>query len=257
MQSHASLIDYLSMQGLFVVTVVVVLLSFESGFRVGAWKSRWLKQEQEVVARTMAGAMLGLLALMLAFTFGMATSRFDIRRQALVDETNAIRISYLRAGLLPEPHRTEIRNLLREYVDARLEAYQSGQVERAHAQAEESHLRLWSEAIAAEEKTSRPISAGYFIQSLSEVVALSTKRIMIGYWFRIPDIIWVALYVMTALAVASIGYHAALTGTSRSFVVPAFAIIFSAVVLLIVDLDRPPRCCSRPARRRLSIFGKR
>jgi len=229
------------MRGLFVVMVIIVLLSFEGGFRVGAWKKRWPKQEQEVVARTMAGAMLGLLALMLAFTFGMAISRFDVRRQALVDETNAIRTTYLRANLLPEPQRAEIRRLLREYVELRLEAHQSRQFERAHELGEEWHARLWSEAIAAEEKTSSPVSAGHFIQSLNEMIGLSTKRIMIGFWFRIPDIIWIVLCVITALAVASIGYHAGLTGTSRSFVVLAFAVVFSAVMVLIVDIDRPPR----------------
>jgi hypothetical protein len=239
-QLHRSLLDYLPMWGLFAISLAIILLSFESGFRVGFWKSRWAKQEQEVVARTMAIAMLGLLSLMLAFTFGMAISRFDVRRQALIDEINAIRTTYMRADLLPESYRGEIRNLLREYVDDRLEGMRLGQVELSHLRAAEWHARLWSETVAAEEKTSRPGSIGYFIQSLNEMISLSVKRVMISRWFRIPGIIWFALYSITALASAAVGYHSGVTRSSRSFVVPAFAVIFSAVLLLIVDIDRPP-----------------
>jgi hypothetical protein len=64
--------------------------------------------------------MLGLLAFLLAFTFGMAASRFELRRELVLDEANAIGTAYLRAALVPEPHRTEIRTFLRDYVDSRL-----------------------------------------------------------------------------------------------------------------------------------------
>jgi hypothetical protein len=238
-QLHRSLLDYLPLWGLFAVTLAIVLLSFEGGFRVGFWKSRWAKQEQDEVARTMAVAMLGLLSLMLAFTFGMAVSRFDVRRQALIDEINAIRTTYMRADLLPEPYREEIRNLLRGYVDDRLEGMRLGQVELSHVRAAEWHARLWSETIAAEEKASRPASIGYFIQSLNEMISLSVERVMISHWFRIPGIIWFALYTITALASAAVGYHSGLSRSSRSFVVPAFAVIFSAVLILVLDIDRP------------------
>ena len=64
--------------------------------------------------------MLGLLALMIAFTFSMALSRFDLRRDALLNEANVIGTTALRARLLPEPHRTETLKLLQEYVQIRL-----------------------------------------------------------------------------------------------------------------------------------------
>jgi hypothetical protein len=62
-----------------------------------------------------------------------------------------------------------------------------------------------------------------------------------GLEFRIPDIIWIVLYLITALAVASIGYHSGLSGRSRPLMVLAFILGFSAVIFLIVDLDRPGR----------------
>jgi len=176
---------------------------------------------------------------MLAFTFGGAASHFDARRQALLDEANAIGTGYLRADMLPEPHRTEIRNLLREYVDVRLEGVRSEKIEQKIARSEELHGRLWLQAAASREKTPSPAFAVQFIQSLNEIIALHTRRVITGLEFRIPNIIWIVLYGITALTAASIGYHSGLTGRSRPPVVPAFILAFSAVILLIADLDRP------------------
>ena len=105
----------------------------------------------------MVGSMLGLLTFILAFTFWIAATHFDAARQSKLNEANAIRTVYLRADLFPEPHRAEIRNLLREYVDVRLEAIQSGNLEQAISRSEELHSRLWSQAVAVREKTSSPI----------------------------------------------------------------------------------------------------
>jgi len=63
---------------------------------------------------TLESAMLGLLALMLAFTFSMALTRFEARRDAVLTEANAIGTTALRARLLPEPQRSETLKLLRE-----------------------------------------------------------------------------------------------------------------------------------------------
>ena len=105
------LLDALPLWVLFVATLVVALLSFEGGFWVGRRWSRRSEQEQEIVVRGLVGGMLGLEAFMLAFTFGAAASHFDARRQAVINEANAIRMAYLRADFLPEPQRAEVRNL--------------------------------------------------------------------------------------------------------------------------------------------------
>jgi hypothetical protein len=107
-------------------------------------------------------AILGLLAFLLAFTFGMAASRFDTRRELVLDEANAIGTTYLRAALLPEPHRTEIRSLLRDYVDLRLQAAQPEMTVPALAGSEELQGRLWAQAVIVGEKNPTPIT-GLFI----------------------------------------------------------------------------------------------
>lgn len=234
-----NLIDALPFWVMFAVTLAVALLSFEGGFRVGRRSGPAPDPEQEKVVRGLVGGMIGLLAFMLAFTFGVGASHFDARRQALLDEVNAIRAAYLRADLLPEPYREEIRNLLREYVDVRLDGVRSLKVEQAIARSEELHNQLWSQAVAAKEKTSSPAFISNLTQSLNEVMALHTRRVTAGLVFRIPNVIWIALYAIMMLAAASIGYHAGLTRARRPLVVPAFILAFSTVIILIADLDRP------------------
>jgi len=224
---------------LFVATVVIVALAYEGGFRAGRWRSKRLEHEQEVVIRLMVGAMLGLVTFILALTFWIAATYFDATRQSLLNEANSIRTTYLRADLLPEPHRTEIRNLLREYVDVRLEAVRTGKYEQAIPRSEELHSRLWSEAVEAREEVSSPIFAGYFIQSLNEMIAQHSRRVTVRQEFRISNTIWIVLYVIAALASASIGCHAGLTGPRKPLVATAFVLIISVVLSLIVDLDNP------------------
>jgi len=235
------LLDYLPLWALFALTVMIAWLSFEAGFQTGEWRSQRQSHEKEVVVRSEVGAMLGLVTFILAITFWIAATHFDAVRQSLLSEANAIKTTYLRADLLPEPHRTEIRNLLRDYVDVRLEAVRTGKYDQAIARSEELHNRIWSQAVVAKEKTSSPIFAGYFIQSLNEVVALHTRRLTIGQEFRIPNAIWIVLFVIMTLAVMAIGFHAGLTRARRPLVVVSFVLIFSVVMTVIADLDSPRR----------------
>ena len=106
----------------FAVGLGVVLAVSEIGWQLG------VRAEGRGSSNltTLESAMLGLLALMIAFTFSMALSRFDLRRDALLNEANAIGTTALRARLLPEPHRTETLKLLQEYVQIRLDIARSG-----------------------------------------------------------------------------------------------------------------------------------
>jgi hypothetical protein len=235
------LFDSLPLWGVFVVTVVVAFLSVEGGFRLGRYRRHRPEHEQEAPVGSMVGAALGLLAFMLAFTFGMAASRFDTRKQLVLDEANAIGTTYLRAELLPEPQRTKIRDLLREYVDVRVPkgVLTREKIKQAIGRSEELHGQLWSQAVAISEKNPGSIIAGLFIQSLNEVIDLHSKRVTAGIRNRIPGSIWVALYFVAVLALVAMGYHTGLTGTRSLVSNLAIVLAFSAVIVLIADLDRP------------------
>src|SRR5260221_3294587 len=131
------LLDGLPLWGLFLVTVAIVALSVEAGFRLGHYRRQGSDAEKEAPVGAIAGATLGLLAFVLAFTFGLAASRFDARRQIVLKESNAIGTCYLRAGLLAAPHAAAARKLLRDYVDVRLRAAESGNLDEAMAKSDE------------------------------------------------------------------------------------------------------------------------
>jgi hypothetical protein len=237
MESNGPL-DALPLWGVFVAILIVVLLSVECGYRLGRYRRNRHEQEKETPVGTMVGATLGLLAFILAFTFGLAAARFDTRRQVLLDEANAIGTTYLRAGMLPE-RREEIRALLRNYVDTRLEAVRSGNIAEGMRQSENIQNDVWTHAIAVGEKNPNSIVVGLFVQSLNDMIDLHAKRVQASLRSRIPGAIWIGLFAVAALSLATMGYHAGMVGTRRSLAILAVALTFSVVIELIADLDRP------------------
>ncbi len=234
-------LDHFPLWALFATTAVVFLLAVELGFRTGRHKHSRQEEEQKSQVGSIMAASLGLLAFFLAFTFGMAASRFDARKNLVLEEANAIATCYLRTDLLPEPHRTETQGLLREYVELRARAVHAGleKIQQAIARSEELHDLLWSQAVAVVEENGSPIVASLFIQSLNAVIDLHGKRVTAGLRNRIPGSIWVTLYFVAFLSMAVMGYHAGLTGTRSLTANLALILAFSAVMLLITDLERP------------------
>jgi len=217
---------------------VFLYLALEGGYRLGKWRRSRITDEKEQPVGAMVASILGLVALVLGFTFSLAGSRFDARRMAVLEEANAIGTTSLRAKLLPEPERSEVTRLLREYVDVRLEGTQDGKTEAAIARSEQLHELLWAQAAAAAEKDTGSIMTGIFIQSLNDTIDLHAKRVMVGMRSRIPLVLWVGLFGLSMLGMAAVGYQAALSATRRSPAMLCLVLAFSVVLLLIADLDR-------------------
>ncbi len=234
-------IDILPLWVLFGVTIAAVLLSIEAGFRLGRYRRERATTgaEAEGPVGATVGATLGLLAFLLGFTFSLAASYFENRRELVLAEANAIGTTFLRAEMLAEPSRAEVRGLLREYVQVRLDAFQSSRNDQALTRSEDLQRQLWSRAVTVGEKNSGSIVVGLFIQSLNETIDLHAKRVSANLRVRIPVSIWSVLYLITLFAMAALGYHEGLAGKRRSYVTLALACAFSAVILLIADLDRP------------------
>jgi len=186
----------------------------------------------------MVGATLGLLAFMLAFTFGLAGTRFEARRQLLQTEANAISTTYLRSDLLPEPMHTDAQTLLKEYVDARLAGTTPGKLTESISKSEEIHRRLWSQAVLAIQKE-KSVSTSLFSQSVNQLIELHSQRITAGLRSRIPSAIWIGLYLVLILAMAAVGYQEGMASKRRSIAVITLVCGFSIVLFLITDLDRP------------------
>ncbi|HSC06616.1 MAG TPA: hypothetical protein VLD59_07305 [Steroidobacteraceae bacterium] len=229
--------DAIPIRGLLVLTFLLALVSVEAGYWLGKWRSRG-DHELEGTASSTVASTLGLLAFTLAFTFAMAAARYDTRKELVLAEANAIGTTYLRALLLPPPHASAVRDQLRQYVDARLAAATSPeQFAEARGRAEQLHGLLWREAVAAasvqdSERTS------LFIASLNEVIDLHAKRLT-ALRNRVPNAIWVFLFLTAVLGMVSMGYHTGLIGSRRTAAVVFLTLAFSGALTLIADLDRP------------------
>ncbi|MFI5332404.1 MAG: hypothetical protein ACHQ2F_15400 [Desulfobaccales bacterium] len=225
-------------------SLVFFLLGDELGFRLGRWKRPAVDEDARSQIITIQGAMLGLLALLLGFTFSMAMSRFELRKQQVLEESNAIGTTYLRAQLMPEPPRKEVSNLLRQYVQVRLQFYRAGmegeQFQTAMDQTERLQLELWSRAGAWAAQDPRAVTAGLFLQSLNEVIDLHSKGLT-ALENHVPEIILVLLYFVALTAIGLIGYGNGLAGRRNFMVTMVASLLIAAVILVIIDLDRPQR----------------
>jgi hypothetical protein len=212
---------------IFVATVGFILLAVETGFRAGVFHARKSEDARQASIDPLMGSTLGLLAFLLAFTFGMATSV-------------AIRTASLRAQQLPEPHRNDVRALLREYVDVRVNAALGQEpLARALVRTDELQDELWARAVTLGQETPPIPSAAAFGQALIQMFEVHSKRVATGLHNSIPTPIWLALYGLTALALAITGYRAGIAGRRSFAVTVVLAMAFAAVFLLIADLDRP------------------
>lgn len=237
--SYTEPLDALPLWAFLVLTFVLVYAAVEGGVRLGRYRRRISEAEKETTIGPIVGATLGLLAFMLAFTFGLAASRFDERRRIVVDEANAVGTTYLRAGMLEEPHRGEVRALLRRYVEGRLEVLETGDVAKLLSDSAEVHRELWSRAEAVGRAEPRSVPVGLFIESLNQTIDMHSKRFLIAVQSRISIVLWITLYLIALFSMLEIGYHAGLAGSTRSPAVAMLVVTFSVVLLLIADLDRP------------------
>jgi hypothetical protein len=187
-------------------------------------------------------AMFGLMGLLVAFTFSGAVSRFDARRQLIVDEANAIGTAYVRLDLLkPEP-RLALQQLLRDYVDARLAIYHAipdsvgvhGALDRAaHLQEE-----IWRQAVPAVRDAPNPQLAGSLLPAINDMVDISTNRLAATQMH--PPAIIFGLLALVALVCALLAGYAMAGSVSRSWIhIIGFAAVLSIAVYVIVDLEYP------------------
>lgn len=231
-------LDVIPLWAMFPAIAAVLWISLELGYRLERRRRAKITDEKEPPVGSIVASILGLVALVLGFTFSFAAMRFEAKRTAVLDEANAIGTVYLRARLLAEPERTEIMKLLREYVEVRIRGVQEKQPEEAITRSDALLELLWQQTTQATAKSSNPIIVGIFIQSLNEVINLQAKRVLVGLHSRVPAVLWAGLLGLSMLGMAAVGYQCGLAAMRRSPAMVALVLAFTVVLYLIVDLDR-------------------
>ena len=222
-------------------TVVLLILASEAGFRLGRrLRAHGDPGKQEDMGITLGG-LLGLLGLLLAFTFGMAGDRFDDRRKLVVEEANAIGTAWLRTDLVPEPERSEARAALRAYTQARIDAVATNvpsELLAAVARSERIHESLWATAVAAARSGSTPTVALY-VSAVNEVIDAHGRRVAAGLRSPIPPVIFGTLYLVAVLVLVALGFYRGLVGDRSAATTTVLSIVLAVVLGLTLDLDRP------------------
>jgi hypothetical protein len=185
------------------------------------------------------GSLLALLAFLLAITMGMASDRFDTRRGLVLAEANSVGTTYLRAGYLPEPSSSEIRDLIREYVPLRIVTSDLAELRVRMARSVEIQAKLWSIAEGLARATPESEVLALFISSLNETIDLHETRVIAGQYARVPETILILLLLSSMLTLGMMGYNAGLTRRRSSLTAVVLIAVLGAVVTLVVDLDRP------------------
>jgi hypothetical protein len=227
----------------FVLGIVgaVLLALAELGFRAGTRLHLTRDEARKAQIGGVQGAVLGLLALLLGFTFAMAVNRYETRRDLVLKEANAIGTTWLRAGLLPEVHRMPVRDLLRRYVDVRLnyEALSSDPAMLAEGirLSAEIETELWKHAEAAAEQAPTPIVAS-FIAALNETIDTDAERLAAAR-NRIPGGVWLLLIVVASFGCFTSSYGSGANGARSGFTSTLLPLLIAVVIALIFDLMHP------------------
>jgi len=231
-------LDDISLLVVVPALLLVTLAFYEIGYRIGRWRERRAAGEVSGPTGMIVGSMLALMAFLLAIAMGMAADRFDARRALVLQEANSIGTTLLRAGYLPEPSSTQLETLLREYVPLRIVSDQD-ELQAQISRSVEIQGETWAIAEKlARDSGERPVVA-IFIESLNETIDVHESRITAGLYARVPPtVIWL-LVVGVFFSVGMVGYNAGLTGRRSMVSAVVLAVALSAVVALIVDLDRP------------------
>lgn len=235
------LMHYMTTGAFMVLGILIgIFLCLEAGRRVGLHRIKNAKPNFGSPA--LEGAVFGLLGLLIAFTFSGAASRFDARRQLIVDEANAIGTAYLRIDLLPSDAQVSMRELFRKYLDSRLEIYaRLPDLEAAKAELARSNQlqgQIWTAAVSASQRTGTTVAAMLFLPALNEMIDITTTRTVAAQTH--PPAIIYAMLIALALACSFMAGYGMSEKDKHSWIhVVGFALIMTFAVYVILDLEYP------------------
>jgi hypothetical protein len=224
--------------------LLVTAISAEVGFRLGhRWHSRFDDARRGHFG-SILGSLLGLLALLLSFTFAMSANRYDARRQLVINDANTLEGLYLQSSLLPEAQRKSFKQLLKAYVDLRsrivLMRHDASAKEASElsAQAEAIHGRMWNVVREASQLEPPPRMVDWMLRGLMDAMSIHRSR-MFAWASRVPDsVIWL-LMLGCVTGIGAIGLSGGL-GNHRGL--PAriiVTVLLCATIYVVLDLDRP------------------
>jgi hypothetical protein len=222
-----------------------MLVAMELGHLIGRRRSVSLKNEAKEHINDIQASVLGILALLLGFTFSLSLQRYDSRSDLVVEEANAIGTAYLRVQLLPEAMREDARQLLSNYVDLRVEESTLSLVQNAEREALMSRTSklqslLWTKAQKGVEADMNVYPPALFVESVNDLIDSYGKR-NAALNRHVPEVVLVLLYCTFLMAGGIVGYATGVAEHRPSFASYLMVLLMVMLVFIILDLDRPRR----------------
>ena len=224
--------------GLFVGMMVCL----ELGRRVGLEQAARFGDASRVGVGVVDGAVYGVLALLLGFMFSGATSRFDNRRQLMINEVTALHNAWFRLDTLPDRVQSEIRATFRAFVDALIAWYAkpvgSADSEREYVAATQAGRELWDRSVATALSEDGEKSRMLVLPALNEMY-MAVDRERLGRHIHPPVVIYVMLAIAAMAAALFAGYSMANTTTRNWVFMLGVATTIAIVTYVIIDLEFP------------------
>ena len=228
-----------------VTLFIAIVLCNEIGFRAGYFIQSRTDSEVKALTGSIQASILGLLALLLGFTFSMSVQRYDNRSIALIDEANAIGTAVLRVQLLPEEYKEDANKLFREYVNLRVSIGKLNLTKLKERNIYNKKIavlqgKLWALAVSATNADPRPVTTGAFVKSLNDVIDSQGRRNALQQ-MHVPEMVFILLFVVFISSGGIMGYSAGLSGKRIVAPIILVSLLFTLIVFIIIDLDRPKR----------------
>jgi hypothetical protein len=224
---------------LFVGMMILLIVGRYLGIRRHLEKSAG---ERESLG-TIEGALFGVFALLMAFTFAGAAERFGEKRTLIAKEVGSVEAAYLRLQLVPENERVALQELFRRYVDSRLETYRRlPDMQAATAEiagSKELQRAIWAKAVAAARLPNADPHAGeVLLPAINDMIYIATIRTM-ALQAHPPRIIFELLFALGLICSLLAGYHMASGRRWNWLHIFSFTVITVIVVYVILDIEYP------------------
>jgi hypothetical protein len=220
----------------FLVSIVGLWLAA----RLGAWLRNRLgfDEKRRTDFNLILTATLTLLGLLIGFSFSMAASRYDQRKNLEEAEANAIGTEYLRADLLPAADGAKVRDLLKKYLTLRIDYYEASHAEEAGINERTAKLQadLWAAVVAPTSQQTHPVIA-LAVAGMNDVINAQGYT-QAAWWNRIPPSAGLLMAVIGLLCNVMIGYGS-LSVTQRSPLLVILPLFTALAFSLITDIDSP------------------
>ena len=226
----------LTVIALAILAVLVVAATI--GYRGHVWLLHRAGETESESHDYLLSAVLGLLALLLGFTFSLALNRHEDRRNLVVQEANAIDTAWLRAQILASPNKEAVSQLLRAYLDARLDWSETEGADNSSARTAVLQRKLWAATGQAVRSEPNPQLSRALMDPMNQSFDLASARSAAGA-AHVPDRVLTVLLLYAVLAAAMLGYTAAAKGKPQRIATVCVLVAVTLALVMILDIDRP------------------